>query len=678
MDQPFEDVWAEWEDLFAQARQTLASLKENQPVHVVQAGVNALFRTTHTLKGMAGMLGFPSFSRAAHRMEDIFDLMRKGRLRSTDSLVETLEGGMQALESGFEGLKRGRPEPVDYLEGMRRELGELEALARPASGGNQDLSALLDLPPEPLKALSDYERTRVTSALLDGLPIHGLAICLDFATFDERLRRFSEGLAQQGEIISTLPWEVPEGREGLAFMILLAGVSLELGAITSEPGEILEARILADPERVPQSLRAETEAGPEPAPAPASEPPQPEPGPAMPAPETEILRLPAQRVEALEARLMSVAQMRDAVSGMLRRGPGAEAEAPLGILGRMEEGLLDVQKALLQMRMVKVDTLFSRLEPMVRALSRDMGKPVRLALQGGDLEMERGIVSRLAEPFLHLVRNAMDHGLESPDERRAMGKGEAGSLRVTASRRGRLIRFDIRDDGRGFDLARIEEKGLAMGLLQPGVPASPERLHRLVLEPGFSTLDRVSQISGRGVGMDVVRQEIEALGGEIHLSSEWKRGTLVRLSLPLSRVVVGCLKVRSGDQTFGVPLSNVLRVQIGQEVHHGGDRIQVLGMELPFESLQVCLGQEGPPEGQRAFVVLSQPGGSAGASLEIALGVDEVFGRAEILLRSLPELAQVPGIMGGSLQEEGILWVLDPEAVLGLAMDSLMRRVAHA
>ncbi len=677
MDQPFEDVWAEWEDLFGQARQTLASLKESQPAHVVQAGVNALFRTTHTLKGMAGMLGFPSFSRAAHRMEDIFDLMRKGRLRSTDSLVETLEAGMQALESGFDGLKRGRPEPEDYLQGLRRELGELEALARPAAGESQDLSALLDLPAEPLKALSDYERTRVTSALMDGVPIHGLAICLDFATFDDRLRRFSEGLARQGEIISTLPWEVPEEREGLAFMILLAGPSLALDGISVEPGEILESRVLAAPEWVPKSLRAEILAEPEPGTAPAAEP-QPEPSPAVPVQETEILRLPAQRVEALEARLMSVAQMRDAVSGLLRKATQTQAEDPLGILGRMEEGLLDVQKALLQMRMVKVDTLFSRLEPMVRTLSRDMGKPVRLTLQGGDLEIERGIVGRLGEPFLHLVRNAMDHGLEPPEERRAMGKSEAGTLRITASRRGRIIRFDIRDDGRGFDLARIEEKGLAMGLLQPGIPVSQERLHRLALEPGFSTLDRASHISGRGVGMDVVREEIEAMGGEILLSSEWKRGSLVRLSLPLSRVVVGCLKVRSGGQTFGIPLANVLRVQVGHDLHRGGDRIRVLGMELPFESLQVCLGQGDPPEGQRAFVVLSQPGGSAGASLEIALGVDEVYGRAEILLRSLPELAQVPGIMGGSLQEEGILWVLDPEAVLGLAMDSLMRRVAHA
>ncbi len=680
MDSSFDDVWAECEDLFGQARQTLATLKEPQPAHVIQASVNALFRATHTLKGMAGMLGFPVFSKAAHRMEDIFDLMRKGRLRSTDSLVETLGAGIEALESGLAGLKRGRPEPDDYLEGVRRELGELEALARPADGAEQDLSAMLDLPEEARKALSDYERGRVTRALLDGIPVHGLAICLDFATFDERLRAFTDGLGRQAELISTLPWEVPEGREGLAFLLVVAGAALEVDSLAPVPGEVLAVRMLADPGRIPGSLRAEVqaEAAPAPPPEPPPAPPPSEPVPAPSSQESEVLRLPAQRVEALEARLMDVAQLRDAASGMLRQGDARTGEAPLAVLGQMEEGLLDVQKALLQMRMVKVETLFARVEPMVKSLSRELGKPVKLALQGGDLEIERGILGRLVEPFLHLVRNALDHGLESPEARKSLGKGETGSLRISASQRGRSIRFDIRDDGRGFDLAKIEARGRAMGLLKPGVPTTPERLHRLTLEPGFSTMERASQVSGRGVGMDIVREAVEALGGELMLSSEWKRGSLVRLAIPLSRAVVGCLRVRSGRQTFGIPLSHVLRVHMGHESLRGGSHVKILGQDLPFESLQVCLGQEDPPEGHRAYVLLSQPSTVAGASLEIALGVDEILGRGEILLRSLPELAQVQGVMGGSLQEDGILWVLDPEAMLGLAMDSLMRRVAHA
>ena len=441
-----------------------------------------------------------------------------------------------------------------------------------------------------------------------------------------------------------------------------------------EAGEALESRLLMDPARIPASLRASIA----PVPAPVSERlPESPAAPAPPVHDTEILRLPAQRVEALEARLMTVGQLRDTASRLLRRVEEAELEAPRALLAEMETGLLDVQKSLLQMRMVKVESLFSRIEPLVKSLSRDLGKPVRLQLQGGELEVERSLLSHLAEPFLHLVRNALDHGLELPSERLAQGKTETGTLKLSASQWGRNLRFDLRDDGRGFDLARLEARGLELGLLEPGERADPERLLRLSLEPGFSTQDQASQISGRGVGMDVVRSEVESLGGEIHLSTEPRRGSLIRLTLPLSRAVVNCLKVRCEGQVFGIPLASVLRVQTGRIHLQGGVRVEVLGKLIPLESLQACLGLR-DPEGQRTFVVLTQQGGPAGrGSFEVAIGVDQVLSRGDVLLRSLPELAQTPGIMGGSPQEEGILWVVDPEAVLGLAMDSLMRRVAR-
>jgi len=672
LDPSFDDVWAECEDLFVQARQRLTTLKTPQPSHVTQASVNALFRATHTLKGMAGMLGFPRFSQAAHRMEDIFDLMRQGRLRSTDSLIETLESGIQALESGLADLRRGQPEPEDYLHALRRRLGELEALARPPEGAVLDLSSLLDLSPEVLKTLSEYERTRVTAVLLAGIPIHGVRVCLDLGTFDDRLRALSEAAGAQGELISTLPLEAAEDQDGLCFLLLIAAPVLDVQSLGVLPAEAVEVTGLADPERIPASLRADP--GPL-APPPVLKSPR-LPASAAATQDAEILRLPAQRVDALEARLMAVAQVRDSASQALRRIQDPGMDGSMAMMGEIETGLLEVQKSLLQMRMVKVESLFQRIEPMVKALSRDMGKPVRLSFQGGDLELERSLLGRLMEPFLHLVRNALDHGLESPTERVAQGKTETGSLKISASQRGRNLRFDIRDDGRGFDLGRIEARGIAMGLLREGQVHTAEDLHRLTLEPGFSTQERASQISGRGVGMDVVRSEVEGMGGEIQISSEPRRGSLVRLSLPLSRAVVGCLKVRCGQQAFGIPLSHVLRVQASPVALQGGSHVEVLGEDLPMESLQASLGLPEPAGGQRLLVVLRQQGTVVDAGLELALGVDEVVGRTELLLRSLPELAHAPGIMGGSLQEEGILWVLDPEAVMGLAMVSLMQRVA--
>ncbi len=496
---------------------------------------------------------------------------------------------------------------------------------------------------------------------------------LDLATFDDRLRSISEAAGAQGELISTLPLEMHDDRDGLFFLLLVATEVLEPEGLGTLPEENLEIMALADPDRVPASLKVD--------PGPLVGSPQAEATSAVSAPpgalpqDAEVLRLPAQRVDALEARLMGVAQVRDSASLALREIQDPGMARPMAMMGEIEAGLLEVQKALLQMRMVKVETLFQRIEPMVKALSRDMGKPVRLSFQGGDLELERSLLGRLTEPFLHLVRNALDHGLESPAERAAQGKSEMGTLKISASQRGRNLRFDLRDDGRGFDLARIEARGLAMGLLKEGQVHSVEDLHRLALEPGFSTKERASQISGRGVGMDVVRAEVEGMGGDIQLSSEPHRGSLIRLSLPLSRAVIACLKVRCGQQTFGVPLNHVLRVQSSLAPVHGGGHVAVLGRELPMESLQACLGLPEPAAGQQFFVVLRQQSAAAEGGLDLALGVDEVAGRVELLLRSLPELAHAPGIMGGSFQEDGILWVLDPEAVMGLAMDSLMRRV---
>ena len=655
MDQSFDAVWTECEDLFAQARTALAALREPQAPHLARGHLNALFRATHTLKGMAAMLGFPALSQAAHRLEDLFDLVRQGRLSLTEALLDTLESGIQALEQGLEGLKRGRPEPADHLHAIRRQLGELEALALPLEGDAPNLSALLDLPASTREALSAQERQRATALLLEGLPIRGLQLNLDLATFDARLRAVSGALATQGEILSTLPWEAPAGVDGIAFLLLAASAELDLEALALAPGELGFCRLLADPSQVPLALRTSGAPTPE--------------APPGPAPEVAYLRLPVRWVDALEARLQGVGQLREQASHLLRLDQVSAAEQPLALLAVMEEGLMEVQHALLQMRMVRVETLFSRLEALAKSLARESDKPLTLRFHGGDLEVERDLLGRLAEPFLHLIRNALDHGQEGPAARRAAGKPEAGCLRISATQEGRHLCFQLEDDGRGFDLARIAAKGRALGLLGDD-PPSPEVLLRLVLEPGFSTREVASELSGRGVGLDVVRSEVESLGGELQLSSAPDRGSLVRLLLPLHRVVLACLKVRCGNHTFGLPLESVLRVRAGRVALPCGSSVQDLGHALPMTSLLTCIGLPAP-ESHPAFVVLRDGGEGT------AMGVDEVQGKVSVLLRSLPELARVRGIMGGAHQEDGILWVVDPREALELAGLALAGRMAH-
>ena len=655
MNQSFEGVWTECEELFAQARTALKDLQTPQASHLARAHLNALFRATHTLKGMAAMLGFPALSQAAHRLEDLFDLVRQGRLSVTETFLETLASGIQALEDGLEGLKRGRPEPTDHLQAIRRQMGELEALALPLEGTAPNLCALLDLPASAREALSAQERLRTTAVLLEGLPVRGLLLNLDLATFDARLRAVSAALAAQGEILSTLPWEAPAGTDGITFLVLAASADLDLEALGLLPGELGSCRLLAEPSQVPLGLRKPVALAPAPREAAA--------------PEVAFLRLPVQWVDDLEVRLQGVEQLRDQASHLLGPGQAAPAEAPLALLADMEEGLMEVQHALLQMRMVRVETLFSRLEALAKSLARDSGKPLAITFRGGDLAVERDLLGRLAEPFLHLIRNALDHGLEGPAARRSAGKPEAGTLGISAAQQGRHLCFQLQDDGRGFDLARIAARGRTLGLLGEE-PSSPEALLRLVLEPGFSTREEVTELSGRGVGLDVVRSQVEALGGELHLSSEAGRGSLISLLLPLHRVVLACLKVRCGQHTFGLPLESVLRVRAGRIPLVCGAPVQELGRVVPMTSLLACLGLPAP-ETHPAFVLVED--GHEG----IALGVDEVLGKGNVLLRSLPELARVPGIMGGAHREDGILWVLDPREAMELAGLAQARRLAH-
>ena len=669
-DQNLDEIWAEWEDLFSQARVQIEALKTSKAPHQVQQAIASLFRATHTLKGMAGMMGYSAFARGAHRMEDLFDLIRKGKLRSTDSLMETLEAGLLALESGFRDLRKGRPEPDDYLLKVRKQLGELEALGRLGSEGRVDLSHMLDLPEPQRKALAEEERARVTVALQDEIPIHGLELGLGFDLFDEHLRRVTSAMNVQGEIISTLPVDLPDAPELLGFLILVAAKSLDLAALDLPEGTLRSLKLVGDPTRVPRALQAS-------APAPQAESVAPAAAEEAPGPvgaEVEILRLPATTVVGLEAELEEVIQLRDELANWARR---REAEEPVPLLAAMEARLLGLQQTLLQMRMAKVETFFQRLEPMIKALSRELAKPVKLTFTGGDLELERALVGKLVEPFIHLIRNAFDHGLESPEERRGQGKSEQGMLRISATQKGRVLRFDIRDDGRGFDLPRIEEKGRALGLIRDEESPTPERLHRMVFEAGFTTRDEAGAISGRGVGMDAVREEIERLGGEVHLSSEWKRGSLIRLSFPMAKAILACLKVRAGGVLYGIPLTSVVRVQTQPKALRGGERVTVLGRELTFESLQACMGRPDPPNGQRTLVVVAVQAASAASGVELALGVDSILERGEVLLRGLPEHAQPAGVLGVNFTEGGVLWGLDPDALVGLGMESLVKRVTH-
>lgn len=337
----------------------------------------------------------------------------------------------------------------------------------------------------------------------------------------------------------------------------------------------------------------------------------------------------------------------------------------------------ELQRSLLRTRMVAFDNLAERLYRVVRQASKETGKPVHLDLLGGEVEMDRGVLDRIAPAFEHLLRNALVHGIEPPAERERAGKPATGQLRVEMRQDGNDIAIRFADDGGGLRAERIRDRAEAQGLIEPGAALDERALAELVFRPGFTTATEVSELAGRGIGMDVVRAEVTALGGRIETRSTAGQGTEFRLVLPLTTAVTQVVMLRAGGLTFGVPASLVELVQragaaeLAQayaEAHsgYGGER-------LPFywagALLQASDASEQPPGRANTLVVVRS------AAQRVLLHVDEVLGSQEVVVKNLgPQLARVPGLVGITVLASGAVVMIHNPVVLGTLHGGQARR----
>jgi chemosensory pili system protein ChpA (sensor histidine kinase/response regulator) len=315
----------------------------------------------------------------------------------------------------------------------------------------------------------------------------------------------------------------------------------------------------------------------------------------------------------------------------------------------------DLQDDLLRTRMVEFEGLSERLYRLVRQASKETGKQVRLDIVGGSIEVDRGVLDRMTGAFEHLLRNCVYHGIEMPDVRTAAGKEPTGSIIVAVAHEGNEVAVEFRDDGAGLSLQRIREKGLAMGLIAPGANPSDAELANLIFAPGFSTAESVTGLAGRGVGMDVVRADVNAMGGRIETATAAGRGTSFRLVLPLTTAVTQVVMLRCGELTVAVPstLVEIVKRATPAEIEqaYGASAYRQDDRSLPFFWLGALLQASG--RGQRG--TRSQPVVIIrSAAQRIALHVDEVLGNQEVVVKNLgPQLARLPGLAGMTLLPSG-------------------------
>ncbi|MBK1714870.1 hypothetical protein CKO43_19090 [Rubrivivax gelatinosus] len=360
-----------------------------------------------------------------------------------------------------------------------------------------------------------------------------------------------------------------------------------------------------------------------------------------------------------------LAQRAETVFG--QRELAREIKAQYTVINRIAE---DMQHAIMQVRMLPVGAVFQRFGRLVRDISRKLGKEVNLVIEGEETEADKNVIEPLADPLIHILRNSLDHGIEMPQARRAAGKPAAGTIRIAAHQESDRVVIEISDDGAGIDAARVRDKAVERGLIPADRAAtlSDHDAVQLIFLPGFSTAEQISDLSGRGVGMDVVRNAVERINGSVELSSVHGRGTTLRLSLPLSMAVTNVMVIESAGRRFGVPMDLIVEtVRVhGDDIHcFKQARTTVLrGRIVPLRALNELLALDTEPlknaDGEFAVLVVRL------GTEAVGLLVDQFHGASDIILKPLEGvLAGLTGFAGTALMGDGgVLMVLNPKELL--------------
>jgi two-component system chemotaxis sensor kinase CheA len=335
-------------------------------------------------------------------------------------------------------------------------------------------------------------------------------------------------------------------------------------------------------------------------------------------------------------------------------------------LTSLENLTRELQDSAMSIRAQPMKTVFNRVPRIIRELEADTGKRVRLQVEGEMTEVDKTVVERIGEPLTHLIRNAVDHGIEGPQDRIAAGKPEEGVLRVAAEQRSGRIVITVADDGRGIDRARVRAKAIERGIVAPDANLSEEEIDNLIFAPGFSTAEKVSNISGRGVGMDVVRRNVQALGGRIGVSSRFGNGTSFTLSLPLTLAVLDGMIVKVGDQTFVIPLGNIvesLRAQ-PEQLSYLSEQAAILdvrGTQLPVLRVGPLLDVPAQTDpGETVMIVVESDVGQA------VMMVDAIEDQRQVVVKSLEaNYRAIPGVSGATILGDGrVALILDVDGVM--------------
>jgi two-component system chemotaxis sensor kinase CheA len=635
--------------------------------------VNEAFRAVHSLKGLSGLFGVTRMTNLSHNLENLLDSLRLGRVElgpdTLDLLFEAvaLFNRIVGETAGGTGDSTGLVE--DFIERLDRvSMKRRESKEELPWGG-------FELDPNMLSVLTEYEEHRLRENIKAGRALYRIHAAFELTTIDKGLDQLKAKLKPAGEVITYLPSAESANDQQIELDIILGAAKSieEVRAAVQGTG----AQVLALPRKPVPAPAAPLAAVPTTAPAKGRDD------------EGELsLRSVAQTVRVdirkLDHLMNIVGELAIAKAGFQTLYDGVKTDRAQKKLARALQHELrtftrrldELQNGILEVRMVPLGQVFDKLSRVVRKISRDAGKEIRLSITGADTELDKLIVEELSDPLMHVIRNCIDHGIEKPEARLRAGKPEVGSIGISAEQRGNHVVITVEDDGAGIDEKRLVERALERRLIEPAqaVDMSRREILNLMFLPGVSTKEIADEMSGRGVGMDVVKTNIARLSGIIDVESEPGQGTRLTITLPITLAIIQALVVRAAGRTFAMPLNSVLEsLRITRQDIATVERREVMtlrGQTLPLARLERLFSlSRGETEAlpPRQFVVVVGL-----AQHRIGLCVDELVGQQDIVIKPLGKvLRAVPGIAGATeLGGKKTVLVLDVAAIVEEAVAS--------
>ena len=641
--------------------------------------LDEIFRSAHTIKGMSATMGYTAIAELTHEMENVLDLLRKGTLKAHSGIIDTLFQCVDRLEQLVEEVVSGQSGGVE----VAALSAKLAALAKgevtpavstePAAPVVESAAATSDI------ELNETEQQMVNSALAQGMQVYQLKIGVRDGTLLKSVRAYMamKALDELGDVIKTDPLveDLEKDNFGLEFSVVLVteNTAEKICETILSIAEIEKAIAIpcvssqAEPQR-PRAVEASVASGTEPVVEQTREVAKEskvDPAAAK-AKGKALLRVDAEKLDSL---LNLVGELVINKTRLQQIGLSNQLQELSEAIEQMDRVTTDLQGVVMKLRMVPVGQVFNRFPRMVRDLSHNLGKEINLIIQGEETELDRTVIDEIGDPLVHLLRNSIDHGIEKPADRTAAGKNPVGEVRLTARHEGNHVLLMVSDDGKGLKAEAIKQKALEKGLVTKAEleAMDPNDIMRLIFMSGFSTAETVTDVSGRGVGMDVVRTKIEALGGSLELDSTPGQGTRVRIRLPLTLAIIQALLIQVQAETYAIPLGSIdstinivpadIRTIQQQEV------ILLRGQIIPLVRLAKRLGITQSAEfesEQELYVVIVQSGDN-----KIGLLVDSLVGQQEIVIKSLGTiLTGIKQIAGATILGDGqVVLILDVNAL---------------